>query len=230
MTKSRFELKAKSFTQLRSEFLAGDYDESWEEHNCAMTELHNKMNDDVLGLIPMLESSNRHCQYVAAYIAAEEGNGAADIFEHIFPLIHSEWPEVRDKACGCFLNCTSEPSHYLALLALLDDAVQAIRLHVVTVILGLSEKLIGGIYTLTSRTKSSLDIQIGLKILKNGYSSDVSKGLFEDRSLELTRETKVFSYAAAYRHLGDTNDFRMLAQKFDDEDIKRHYEIYFGNQ
>lgn len=226
MTDSNLELQRKSFTQLRSDFLAGRYDENWGEHNLAMNELHNKL-ENVSGLIPLIESSDRHCQYVAAYIAAQEGDNAASIFEYIFPLINSQWFEVRDEACDCFLNCTTDPVHYLALLNLLEDEVQAIRLRVITILFGLREELITGIYSLAKNVESLNDIEDGVKILIDGYESIASQALIRSSNSEQSKIISIFSYVAAYKHFGDTDDLKLIAKKYDEEDIRIHYHIYF---
>jgi hypothetical protein len=228
-TELKFELQKKSFTQLRDEFLVGSYDEGWEEHNLAMNELHNKL-EDVSGLIPMLESNNKHCQYVAAYIAAQEGDGASSIFEYIFPLINSEWPEVRDEACDCFLNCTEEPLHYLGLLELLEDKEQSIRLRVITIIFGLNDNVIEGIYKLTKNVDELAGIRKGMKILMEGYEQSLAQKLIQFNHPEMSKTSVVCSYVAAYKHFGDTPELKRITKKLNEPDISEHYHIYFEEE
>ncbi|WP_102796423.1 hypothetical protein [Bowmanella denitrificans] len=229
MTDSKFELKKKSFTQLRDEFLAGNYDESWEEHNLAMNELHNKL-EDVSDLVPLLESGSKHCQYVAAYIAAQEGNGAASIFPYVFPLINSAWSEVRDEACDCFLNCTEDPAHYLALLKLLEDVEQSIRLRVITIIFGLSDKVIEGIYKLTKNVDSLADIGLGMRILMEGYEQSLAQEFIQFNNFENNKASVVCTYVAAYKHLGDSPEFKSTMNRLGESDISKHYHIYFEEE
>ena len=229
MTDSKFKLQTKSFSQLRSEFLAGDYNENWTEHNSAMNELYNKL-EDIADLIPMLESSNRHCQYIAAYIAAQEGDNATSIFKYIFPLITSESLEVRDEACNCFLSCTVDPAHYLALLNLIKDEEQSIRLRVITILFGLSDEIIAGIYSLTKKVDSLTDIACGMKILLDGYQQSLSQGFIQIENTGENKISVVCSYISAYKHFGETPEFNTTATKFAEADIKKHYQIYFEEE
>lgn len=227
MTDSNLELKSKSFIQLRNDFLAGNYDGKWEEHNSAMNELHSKL-EDVSCLIPLIESNNRHCQYVAAYIAAQEGDNAASIFEQIFPLIDSRWSEVRDEACGCFLNCTIDPAHYLALLNLLEDEEQSIRLRVITILFGLSKEIITGIYSLTQKEEALTEIGYGMKILMSDNDSNMPQESKRSSNYEQSKIANICSYIAAFKYFGNTEGFKLIATKSDDEDIRKHYKIYFA--
>ena len=191
-----------------------------------MNELHNKL-EDVVGLIPLIESGNRYCHYVAAYIAAQKGEDAASIFGYLFPLINSQWSEVRDEACDCFLNCTADPAHYLALLSLLEDEEQAIRLQVITILFGLSEEIMAGIYSSCKKVDPLSEVVNGMEILMNGYESSISQRLIQNSNFEESKITKVCSYVAAYKCFGGNEGFKLIAKKYDEEDIRKHYHLYF---
>lgn len=191
-----------------------------------MNELHNKL-EDVVGLIPLIESGNRYCHYVAAYIAAQKGEDAASIFGYLFPLINSQWSEVRDEACDCFLNCTADPAHYLALLSLLEDEEQAIRLQVIIILFGLSEEIMAGIYSSCKKVEPLSEVVNGMEILMNGYESSISQRLIQNSNFEESKITKVCSYVAAYKCFGGNEGFKLIAKKYDEEDIRKHYHLYF---
>lgn len=218
------DLDTLSFEEVRTNFLNGAYEADWDEHHDAMNVLHNKM-PSIESLIPLLESGNRNCQYTAAFIAAQEGINASPIFKYIFKLIKSEWAEVRDEACDCFLNCTENPEHYLALLSLLDDEEQAIRLRVITIMFGLDKTIIEGIYRLTTGDSSLVNVNEGMAILLKIKDKEVATR--KNTESKLSKVITICAYISAYKKYGDTEKFKMASKELLDEDIAAHLDIYF---
>jgi len=219
-------LKNSSFEELRYNFLSGHYDQDWDEHHDAMNELHNKL-PAIEELIPLLTSGNRNCQYTAAFIAAQEGDNARSIFPHLFALLESPWEDVRDEICDCFLNCTSDASHYISLLAHLEDSSESIRLRVITIICGINSDVIRGIYEKLNTTEPSNTLREAFELLYKQNSEGLVMKCIVERISKGSKLEKVFAYVSTYREFGESEQLLEIANLTNEVDIKKHYEVYF---
>lgn len=222
-------LKHFSFEELKSNFLAGLYDIDLDEHNIAMNEFHNKL-PSIEELIPLLTSDNRNCQYTAAFIAAQEGDNSRSIFQYLFALLESPWEEVRDEISDCFLSCTSDANHYIALFKHLNDSSQAIRLKVITIICGLSNDVIEGIHEKLNSSDEDNKLLEAVALLKRqiteGFTvKDIEKIITQGSSLK-----NVFAYVLAYKEFGESKSLFEISQLTNESDIKKHYDIYFSEE
>ena len=224
------DLELLTFEELQRNFLMGQYDDNWEEHNNAMNELHSKL-PSIADLVPLLKSNSHHCQYTAAYISALEGERARPIFHFLFELLESPWVDVRYEVCDCFLSCAKEPAHYIALFSHLSDLEESIRLRVITILCGLEGRYIEQI-SIYLKDSDGVDKNIinGVSLLLNQFRNSLSSADMKNEILMGSKEVKIFSYVAAYREFGDGSKLSELANLSKEPDLLRHWEIYFGSE
>ena len=219
-------LKKLSFEELKLNFLAGQYDQNLDEHHEAMRELHNKL-PNMEGLIPLLISKNRNCEYTAAFIAAQEGDNACSIFSYLFALLESPWKEVRDEVCDCFLNCTTDASHYISLFDHLDDNYESIRLRVITIICGINNGVIKGVYEKLHSTDKDATLLEAFALLNRQASDGLTLEDIEERIIKGNKLDNVFAYIATYKEFGENEQLLAVSELTNEAVIKKHYKIYF---
>lgn len=219
-------LKRFSFEELKLNFLAGQYDQDLDEHHDAMNMLHNKL-PNIEGLIPLLISKNRNCEYTAAFIAAQEGDNARSIFSYLFALLESPWEEVRDEVCDCFLNCTTDASHYISLFAHLDDNSESIRMRVITIICGINNDVIKGIYEKLLSTDQDATLLEAFVLLNRQTSDGLTFEDIEGRVIKGNKLDNIFAYIATYREFGESKQLFAVSELTNEAVIKKHYKIYF---
>jgi hypothetical protein len=222
-------MKELSFNELRDNFLSGLYDSDGDAHHNALNELHSKLVS-IEDLIPLLKSGNRNCEYTASFISALEGENAKPIFPYLFALLGSPWEEVRDEVCDCFLSCTSDANHYIALFKLLNDSSQAIRLRVITVICGLDNDVINGIYKNLNSFKMDNDLLKGMALLKKQITKGITLNDVKNLAINGSALEKVFAYVATYKEFGQSEILFEISLLTTESDIKKHYEIYFSEE
>lgn len=218
-----------TFSEIRDNFLSGQYEFNTDEYAECGEVLHNKLTS-MEDLVPLLTSKNRSCQTTGVYIAALEGDRACSIFSYVFDLIESPWVEVRDEVCDCFTSCGDKGEEFVKLFELFDDPEERIRVKVIQVLMWLEYEKISLVSEYLKSVSGLESLKVGTALLLEQMSDGLSYEEVENGILAERKIVKIFSYVAAFKKLGNADKLAALVNLSNEPDILKHYEIYFRDE
>ena len=218
-----------TFSEIRDNFLSGQYEFNTDEYAEYGEALHNKLAS-MEDLVPLLTSKDRSSQTIGVYIAALEGDRACSIFSYVIDLIESPWVEIRDEVCDCFTSCGDKGEEFVKLFELLDDPEERIRVKVIQVLMWLEYEKIALVSEYLKHVSGLEGLKVGTTLLLEQMSDGLAYEKIENSILAEIKEVKIFAYVTAFKKLGNTSKLTALVKLSNEPDILKHHDIYFRDE
>jgi len=219
---------SQSFAELRTNFIAGLYNEDDELALDAGTKLHDLM-PSIEDIVPLLLAQNESAVLLGAYIAQEEGSRAKPIFPILRDLLKSEYPEVKCEVIDCFSECSVNPCDYIELVPLLNDPNKSVRLCVISAFKNCDISKIVQIY---KHVEGLGNIEL-TQALSRYIDFHEDKLTFKDvleSSVKDLKFMKVFSYLALFNKEANKEQLLNYIDAANDSDLFAFNEIYINER